>query len=326
LKSLVVGYGSIGSRHVENLLSIPNMEVIICTKRKNIKKIGNKCQVFNTLKDALKQNPDFAIIANVSNLHIPTAIKIAKKGVDIFIEKPLSDSTKGIKELQEIVYKKKLITMMGCNLRFHKSIQKIKELVENNEIGRVISVHAENGSYLPDWHPNENYLNSYAAREDLGGGVVLTCIHEIDYLYWFFGDVKETISVSGRFSDLRIKVDDLSSIIMKFKNKIISEIHLDYFQRPIARNCKILGTHGTIYWDSNTNKIMMYNVKSKKWIEKYKVKKYDINSMYKDEILHYIQCVKSRKKTINPLNEGVKTLKIALAVIKSSKTKKVEKL
>jgi predicted dehydrogenase len=325
LKSLVVGYGSIGSRHVKNLLAIPNMEVIICTKRKGIEKIEKKCQIFKTLNEALKQNPDFAIIANVSNLHIPTAIQIAKKGIDIFIEKPLSNSTKGIKELEDLVRKKKLITMMGCNLRFHKSIKKIKELISNNEIGKIISVHSENGSYLPDWHPYENYSNGYAARKDLGGGVVLTCIHEIDYLYWLFGDVKETISINGKFSDLKIIAADLASIVLKFKNEIITEIHLDYFQRPATRNCKIIGTKGTIFWDSKNNNVMVYNIKNKKWSAKFKIKSYDNNSMYEDEISHYIECVKRRKRSINPINEGVKTLKIALAIIKSSKTKRMEK-
>jgi predicted dehydrogenase len=325
LKSLVVGYGSIGKRHVENLLLISNMEVIICTKRKDIERVRKKCQIFRTLNDALKQNPDFAIISNVSNLHISTAIKIAKKSIDIFIEKPLSNSTKGVKELENLIQKNKLITMMGCNLRFHKSIKKIKELISNNEIGKVITVHAENGSYLPDWHPNENYLDGYAARKNLGGGVVLTCIHEIDYLYWLFGDVKETISISGKFSDLKITAEDMSSIIMRFKNKIISEIHLDYFQRPSTRNCKIIGTKGTIIWDSKNNNVMMYNIKNKKWSIKFKVKSHNDNLMYKDEIHHYIACVKKRQKSINPINEGIETLKIALAIIKSSKTKKMEK-
>jgi predicted dehydrogenase len=326
LKALVVGYGSIGRRHVKNLLSISDIEVIVCTKRKDIGNLGKKCVVFPTITECLKCKPDFAIISNVSSLHIRAATQLARHGIDIFVEKPLSNSMNGIKQVQDIIQRKKLVTLMGCNLRFHKCIQKIKEIISNNEIGRIISVHAENGSYLPDWYPYENYKYSYASRNDLGGGVVLTCIHEIDYLYWLFGDVKEVISVSGRYSDLKIVADDLSLIIMKFKNNIIAEVHLDYFQRPASRTCKIIGTKGTVYWDFKDSKIMTYNVIKKRWVERFKLKDYDSNSMYKDELLHYIECVKNRTKTINPISEGVKTLKIALAVMKSSKTKKVEKL
>ena len=113
---------------------------------------------------------------------------------------------------------------------------------------------------------------------------------------------------------------------MKFKKNIVAEIHLDYFQQPPTRNCKIIGTNGTIFWDSKTNQVKVYDIKKKKWIRKLKVKKNDKNSTYKNEILHFIDCVKNRKKTINPIEEGTKTLKVALAILKSAKTKKVEKL
>ena len=109
----------------------------------------------------------------------------------------------------------------------------------------------ESGSYLPDWHPYEDYRNSYASKENLGGGVVLTCIHEIDYLHWFFGEIKELFAMTGKFSDLKIEVDDLASVTMKFSNNIIVELHLDFFQKPDFRCCKIIGTNGTIYWDSD---------------------------------------------------------------------------
>lgn len=92
---------------------------------------------------------------------------------------------------------------MGCNLRFHDCIKKMKSLLEKETIGKIISVKVECGAYLPDWHPYEDYSKGYAARDDLGGGVVLTCIHELDYLYWFFGEIKEVFSITGKFSNLK---------------------------------------------------------------------------------------------------------------------------
>ena len=165
----------------------------------------------------------------------------------LFIEKPLSNSTENLNALLKLTQKNKLITQVGCNLRFHPCMKKIKNLISKNEIGRIISAEAYNGSFLPDWHPTEEYQNSYASNDILGGGVSLTCIHEVDYLYWFFGLVENVYSITGKFSDLLIKADDMSAILLQFKNKIIAEIHLDYFQRPSSRYCKIIGTKGTIY-------------------------------------------------------------------------------
>ena len=228
----------------------------------------------------------------------------------------------GIKSLLQLIKEKKLVTLVGCNMRFHPCLIKIKKLISDGKIGRIISVLAENGSYLPEWHPHEDYKKSYASREDLGGGVVLTCIHEIDYLYWLFGQVKEVFSITGKFSNLNLDAEDLSSILFLFKNNIVAELHLDYFQRPSFRSCKIIGTKGTIYWNSETNSVKMYNIKKKRWDEKLKLRNYDQNDMYIKEISHFLKCVNKKKKTINTINQAAKTLEIALAVKKASKIRK----
>ena len=285
-----------------------------------------KVRIVNSISDCLKEKPDAGIVANVTNLHVKTAIKLANAGVDLFIEKPLSDSINDTKDLLDIIRKKKLVTQIGCQMRFHKCIKKIKELISSNRVGKILSVKVECGSFLPDWHPNEDYSKSYASRSDLGGGVVLTCIHEIDYLYWMFGDVSEVFSITGKFSNLKISAHDLSASIIKFKKNIVVELHLDYFQKPSFRSCKIIGTKGIIYWNSNTNIVKLYDNNKDEWIEILKWTNYDRNLMYKEEIKNFLICVKKRKSTINPICDGLTTLKIGLAVIKSAKTKRMVKL
>lgn len=323
MKALVVGYGSIGRRHVNNLLAIPNIDVLVCTSRTDVNTKNDRIKIYKSLDDSIAQKPDFGVIANVTNLHIPTAIKLAQNNIDLFIEKPLSDSTSGISKLVSLVKKKRLVTMMGCNLRFNPGIQKVKEILSKKEIGRVISVRSECGSYLPNWHPYEDYRTGYAARTDMGGGVVLTIIHEIDYLYWMFGDVKEVFSISDRFSDLEIKAEDLSASVIRFKNNIIGELHLDYFQRPLARNCKIIGTKGTIEWNEETNSVRVFHAEKEKWEEKIRIRNYDNNEEYVKEMIHFIKSVKQRKGTTNDITQGFKTLQIALAIKRSSKVRKM---
>lgn len=322
MKALVVGLGSIGRRHVDNLLTMPNMKIIICTKQK-ITNTNPRIKLYNSLAKCLEEKPDVGFVTNVTSLHIPISLKLAKANIDLFLEKPLSNSTRNVDVLHKYVKEKKLVTQMGCNLRFHPCIMKIKELLGYNMIGRIISVRAENGSYLPDWHPHEDYRKGYAAHQNLGGGVVLTMIHDLDYLYWFFGNVTQVFSITGKFSNLEINADDLSAIILKFKNGIIGELHLDYFQRPDFRSCKIKGTKGTLYWDSDSNEVKFYNSKKKQWLKILQVKNYKRNKMYVDEINHFLRCVRNRKKTINDLNQGIDTLKISLAIKKASTLKKL---
>jgi predicted dehydrogenase len=326
IKVLIVGYGSIGKRHLENFLQFKDIQLIVYTKRNDLQLLKKKgIKVSNSLTECLKENPDIGVITNETSLHIPIAIKLAKEGLDLFLEKPLSNSLKNVEKLYAIVKKKKLITQMGCNLRFHPCIMKIKSLIEQQKIGKIISAQVQNCSYLPDFHRWEDYRKSYAARKDLGGGVILTQIHEIDYMYWFFQEVENIVSISGKFSELDVTAEDYVSSLLKFKNKIIGELHMDYFQRPSFRSCKIRGTKGEIYWDSDDNCVDVYNVNKKRWEMKFNdgfPYDLDIRSSYVEELKHFLKCVKHRKETINNLEQGITTLKIALAIKKASKLMK----
>ena len=323
MKVLIVGYGSIGKRHINNLSATRNCRIIVCTKRKQDNFLRKKhCKIFRSLAQCIQENPDFALVTNETVKHIGIAIKLAKSGIPLFIEKPLSNSMNRIDELKSIIKEKKIVTMVGCNLRFHPCIKKLKKLVLTKKIGRIISVYAENGSFLPDWHPYENYTKGYAARLDLGGGVALTNIHEIDYLCWIFGNVKEVYSVTGKLSDLKITADDFSYMLLQFKNKIVSHVNLDFFHKPASRYCKVIGTNGVIYCDLITNKIKTYYPKKKKWSEDLKLKNYNFNDMYVEELQHFISCVRTNKKTINSINDSIHALKVVINAKKSSKLKK----
>ena len=323
---LIIGFGSIGRRHLENLLQLKNVKLIIYTKRTDLNSFKEQgVKISNSLTECLNENPDIGFITNETSLHVPIAIKLAQNGLDLFIEKPLSNSSKDIKKLYSIVKKKKLITQMGCNLRFHPCIKKIKKLIEQKKIGRIISAQVQNSSYLPDQHRWEDYRKSYAARNELGGGVTLTLIHEIDYMYWFFQEVENVVSISGKMSDLDITAEDYTASLLKFKNKVVGELHLDYFQRPDFRSCKIRGTKGEIYWNSVNNSVSVYNIKKNEWEIKFETgfaNNIDTYSSYLEEIKHFLRCVKDRKETINNLEQGIVTLKIALAIKKASKIEK----
>ena len=327
MKALVVGYGSIGKRHIDNLSKIINIQIIVFTNRPYDNFLKNRrCIILKNVNECIKEKPDFAIISNETSQHVKIANMFAKAGIDFLIEKPLSNNLRGVKELQKKIKRKKLIAYVTCPLRFHPCIKKMKELIEKGHAGRILTVYAENGSYLPSWHKNEDYKKSYAARRDLGGGVILTNIHEIDYLTWFFGEVKEVFSYASKISDLRINVEDSASIFMKFKNNLVTELHLDYFQRPKTRQCKIIGTRGTIYWNLDSNSVKIYNINRKKWVPKLKLKNYNTNSMYLEEIKYFLKCLKKRQVTMNSIDNASEVLKIALALKKSSKTKKMVKL
>lgn len=321
LKVVIIGCGSIGRRHARNLRAIGVNDLVffdtdIASAQSVAKDAGGKpCKDF---KEVLDKKPSIAFITTPTSFHIDIALKVAQKGIDLFIEKPLSHNFDGINELIDLVNHKNLITMIGCNMRFHPGPSKVKTLIEEGVLGKIIFAHIYTGSYLPEWRPWQDYRESYSANPKLGGGCILDCIHEIDLAYWYIGDIKEVICMADKISSLEIDVEDVAAIICRHNKGEISEIHLDYVQRNYERGCQIVGETGAVFWNFREKKVRWYNADEKQWIIFDQPDGWETNQMYIDEAKYFLDCVKHRRETMLPASEGAKVLQIALAAKKSS--------
>lgn len=315
MKVLVIGCGSIGRRHIRNLLGIKAGSIFAFDTNENkISTLTNDVPsiiVSTDLSALWKEKPEVVFVTNPTAFHINYSLQAARKNCDIFIEKPLSHNRKNIGKLIEIVTAKNIITMVGCNMRFHWAIKEIKKLIDKKAVGKIISARIETGQYLPDWHPWEDYRQMYSSKKNLGGGIILDAIHEIDYAMWMFGDVEKTTSIFGKLSSLEIDTEDIAEIILKFKNGPIVNIHMDYIQRQYSRSFKIIGDEGTIFWDINNQSVNLYDANVGKWNYIRQPDEYDTNQMYVEEIEHFIDCVRKRKKTINDIRDSLNVLDVA---------------
>ncbi|MDO9288461.1 MAG: Gfo/Idh/MocA family oxidoreductase, partial [Thermodesulfovibrionales bacterium] len=189
MKVLVVGCGASGKRHIRNLVKLNSIEGIsVYTKNHDCLKVfGNKDKI--TVADSLDNiAADFAIIANETCKHIDTALFLAAKGMDLFIEKPLSHNQDKTDELKEIAKKKKIKIFVGYNLRYLGAMKYVKDRLSEKIIGDLYFAKIEVGQFLPSWRPDRDYRNSYSASVAEGGGVALDLSHEIDYMRYLFGD------------------------------------------------------------------------------------------------------------------------------------------
>ncbi|MCC3646345.1 Gfo/Idh/MocA family oxidoreductase [Cytobacillus oceanisediminis] len=318
MKVLFVGLGSIGKRHLKNFLDLNDDADVLIYKPSKIKEHLPFKQYIN-YDEALLELPDAVFICNPTHLHVEYAIKAAKKGCHLFIEKPLSHNLNGVKELVEIVRENNIVAFIGCNLRFHPGLRKVKNLIEKSSIGKIYSISVYAGQYLPDWRPSKDYRQTYSASEEYGGGVIMDLIHELDYLKWLLGDFKEVCALSGKVSNLEINCEDIAEILLKTKSDVIAHIHLDYLQRNYSRGCKIIGENGTITWNYSGNIIKEFNILNNEW-KSYDIE-FDINKMYLEEMEHFIKCIKNTCKPLVNIEEGERVLEIALAVKKSAKEK-----
>ncbi|MFH1956138.1 MAG: Gfo/Idh/MocA family oxidoreductase [Patescibacteria group bacterium] len=331
MKFLVCGLGSIGKRHLENLekIGFKCRDIAVFRTHRGVKSFGDKVlmehknrhSVFDNLERALEQKPNAVIISNPTALHISTALAAAKAGCHLFIEKPISNILEGVDELIRIVKKKKLVAFVAHQLRFHPLLRIIRLWLKEEKIGKIVCVHAEMAERVTDWHPWENYKISYATRKDLGGGVVLTQSHELDYLYWLFGKPQWIFAAGGELGDLGINAEDTVKTILQFPKNILASLHVDYLKRPPCRFLEITGTKGRIYWDYFGKKVQLILINGATLTAR-EPHGFERNMMYLNEMGHFIDCIKGDAKPLIDLRQGKAVLEMALAIKESVRKKK----
>lgn len=282
-----------------------------------------RVETFTDLRAAWQRDPNVVLIAVPTSLHVAFALEAAEHGCDMFIEKPLSDRLEGMERLRDMVREQSLVTLVGCNMRFHPGILHVKTLIEKGAIGNIVAARVEVGHHLPDWHPGEDYRFSYSAKKELGGGVILDSIHEIDYIRWMLGEVTDVACFAGKLSGLEIETEDVAAILLRFASGAIGEIHLDYVQRTYSRACEIIGEEGTIRWDYGAREVRLYRANTREWQAFANPAGWEPNQMYVDEMQHFLRCLSREEKSMLDIFEATRVLEVALLAKASAETGKI---
>lgn len=313
-RALVVGAGSIGQRHLRNLRALGVQELMACDpdsqRLKAVSDLQVKC--FADFAESLAVGkPKIVFICTPPVFHTTQAIEALKIGAHVFIEKPLSDRLEQIDYLVDEARKKNRVVQVGYNLRFNPGLKKLKQLVDDSVIGRVLWARLEVGQYLPDWRPSQDYRTSYSAMRELGGGIVLDASHEIDYAIWLLGKPLEVTCMAGKVSQLEVDVEDCATLLLRFESGAQADIHLDFVQRSYTRCCKIVGERGTIEWDYSNREIKTFDAATALW--ETQTYDFEVNDTYVAELKHFLDCTENRQEPIVDLKQAKLVLEVALA-------------
>jgi predicted dehydrogenase len=324
MKFLITGLGSVGRRHMRNLISLGETDIVLLRTRKATLPDDELSgyPVETDINEAIKKHkPDAVIVSNPTSLHLDIAIPAAEASCAILLEKPISHSMERVDQLSSAVQKSGAKVLVAFQFRFHPSLIKAKELISNGEIGRIISANVHFGEYLPAWHPWEDYRISYAARADMGGGVVATQCHSLDYLPWLVGDKVESVfGYTAKLSDLEIDVEDTAKIALRFVNGALGSLHLDFNQQPPEHNFTIVGTQGTIKWNLADGAVKVYRTDKKEWVTFSLPNDWERNVMFLEQTKHFVDVVKGNTNPSCTLEDGIQVQKIVEAIHQSNKT------
>jgi YrbI family 3-deoxy-D-manno-octulosonate 8-phosphate phosphatase len=322
MKFLIAGLGSIGRRHLRNLVALGEQDILLYRTRQSTlpdqELFGYPVET--DLTAALAHHPDAVIVANPTSLHLDIAIPAARAGCHILLEKPISHSFDRLPELEAAARESRVKVLVGFQFRFHPTLRQIAALLDEGAIGRPLSARANWGEYLPAWHPWEDYRQSYSARADLGGGVILTLSHPLDYLRWFFGEVESLWAFTSQQSELQLSVEDNAEIGLHFKSGLLATVHLDYNQRPPVHNLEIVGSQGTLKWDNSDGCTYLFRASKPEagWQVLTPPGGFERNHLFLAEMSHFLDLIKTHAQPVCSLEDGVQALRLALAAMQSS--------
>lgn len=337
MKYLIAGLGSIGRRHFRNLRALGENDIILY-RTHHASLPDDELAGFPVETDlgrALDRKPDAVIVANPTSLHLDVAVPAAEAGCAILLEKPVSDSLAGLDELAVAAIRSGSRILVGFQFHFHPTLRKAAELIREGVIGQVLTIHIHWGEYLPNWHPWEDYRRSYAARADLGGGVLRTLTHPLEYLNWLAGDVERLWSFKGHISPLEMDVEDVAEIGLRFNSGAIGGVHLNYVQRPAVHRMEIVGTSGTLRWDNADGVLRFYRMPAPfgTWsadpplpvLEQFTPPEgFDRNVLFFEQMRHFTAVARREVEPVCTLEDGRRALILALAAEAASREMKMQ--
>lgn len=311
MKVCFVGIGSIAKRHIRNLAEIchdQKIELKIDALRRTSSSkndIPAIIQNIYTDADQLPIDYDVIFLTNPTEYHADMLIALHDHSKHFFIEKPVT-SLNTIDKLSNITFRNDSVYYVACPLRYTNVIQYLKQEIDIQTVNAVRSI---SSSYLPDWRPRTDYRNTYSAHKDLGGGVDIDLIHEWDYLTYLFGMPTSVKNFSGKVSNLDIDSNDYAIYIAQYNNKMVSELHLDYFGRKSLRTIEIFTDDDTIRGDLiggtveylKSGKSLTFNSER--------------DDYQKRELEYFLDAIKSGNDSHNDIKNAIKILKLTQGMV-----------
>lgn len=338
MKVLLTGLGSIGQRHARNLRTLlgPKAELLAYRVRGYHHVITPDLRIepgadleeqlgvrlFSDLDEALAQRPAAVLVTNPNSLHLDVALRAARAGCHLFIEKPIAHTPDGVDDLIRLVDQAGVVCYVAYQWRFHPVFLAAQAWLAAGRIGRVLTARFDFGEYLPGWHPYEDYREMPVSRRALGGGVVLAQIHDLDLVYALFGLPRRIFALGGHWSDLEIDVEDTASILLDHLvdgRPVPVHVHQDCVRPVAGRTCEVIGEGGRIRLDLLAQSAELSD-RSGACTERLACGGRDRNEMFLDELRHFLACVRGEARSRVTAREGLDSLRMASAALESMAT------
>ena len=211
-----------------------------------------------SMRDALDQHPDMAILANPSAAHFKPLLELIAAGVPTYVEKPVVTSRAEVDAIRRyIAASPPAAHVTGYNLRLLPSLLRARDLIRGGALGSVVRANLEAGQWLPDWRVGQDHRLSYSANTGQGGGVIFDLSHELDAARYLLGEITLMGAVQANVPCLEIASEAVASMLGTSASGAIVSVTVDYVARAPIRRYTIVGDKGSLVWDLLARRLVL---------------------------------------------------------------------
>ena len=312
MRVAVIGLGSAGARHARILLDLGHEVVGFDPAAPPHEDI----ELSDTL-DAAIGRADAVIVASPNSLHAEQALAALEQRKPVLVEKPLAVTVADAERVTAAASRTGAVCGVAMNLRFHPGVLELKRLIDEDALGDVRFAQASFGYDLRRWHPESDYRLGYSARADLGGGIVLDAIHELDYLLWLFGAVDSVTAEVARVSDLEIDVEDIAVAVLRFASGAVGAVDLNFFEPAYRRGCLVVGSNAVARWDWNRETVTLRGHGADDAILDVRC---DLAQTYRAELVDFVQSIERAEEPSASAGAALAAVRLADAIKRSARS------
>lgn len=316
-KVLVCGAGSIGKRHIANLLRLGAEVAVWRTRSSLLSEIRHEfpVQTYVDLSKAIRE-VEAVVVATATDQHVDIATKVLEAGRALFIEKPLSHDWSQIDKLHHLA--KSVVVEVGCQFRAHPNLIGLKRVLNQLEYGRPLSYRLAMGHRLDAWRPNQDYQQGYSANGVRGGGALFDLIHQIDIALWLFGPVVTVQAVLSKIGDLNILGDDVTNVLLTHQSGVTGHVQLDMVSPVYRCEAEVITNKAILRW-LHQEGILRCQLAESEIIVDQVPESFDRNDLFLNHMAHFLKRLDDGAlPALCAFEDGMAALQVAIEARNSS--------
>lgn len=320
---LVLGMGSAGKRHANNLASLGCRISCMDPRPDRVEEAAGQMEVsggYGSMEEAFLKSKDLdgVVVTSPPAFHVEQGIASLERGLPVLMEKPVCPREADARRLEEVVTRTGVPLLLTYTWRWWPPLAKVRDLLKQQAVGKLRYVEFVMSAHLADWHPWEDYKDFFMASRQQGGGALLDESHWVDLMLWFLGKPERLVATIDKISDLEIETDDNVEMLVTYPDGLRVSVHLDLYGRPHRKSIRFVGEGGTIRWTADPNAVAVGRKMEEEW------ERFDFdcerNEMFLAADREFMDVMNGGTPRTCSIRDGVRVMSVLEAARKSAAT------